>query len=184
MYHSPTHSPYISHPSSSSKVWLKTPATSELTLASSNGVRVAVFGCRSSSSHNSSSSISEGFKRPPTFIARCRSSSLALAAAASRSSVKSSALSPENSLSEIRKSRRMILKRARSELVAKSPSMKDAICALSELAWFPHTTTRNLRLEIGESGGQQVAHEVAQELVVRCARSGLLRRVDGSVQLA
>lgn len=63
-------------------------------------------------------------------MARSRSSSLALFAACSRSSAKSSALSPENSLSEMRKSRKMTLKRLRSEFVANSPSMNDAIWAL------------------------------------------------------
>lgn len=93
-------------------------------------MRVATFVSSSASNHNSSSSISEGFSRPPTFIARSRSSSFALDAACSRSSAKSSALSPENSFNEIRKSRRMILKRLRSEFVAKRPSMNDAIWAL------------------------------------------------------
>jgi hypothetical protein len=93
----------------------------------SKAVRVAVFVSSSTSSHNSSSSISDGFKRPPTFIARSRSCSLAALAACSRSSANSSALSPENSFSEMRKSRRITLNRFRSELVAKSPSMNDAI---------------------------------------------------------
>jgi hypothetical protein len=93
----------------------------------SNGVRVAMFVFSSTSSHNSSSSISDGFRRPPTFIARSRSCSLAALAACSRSSAKSSALSPENSFSEMRKSRRITLNRFRSELVAKRPSMNDAI---------------------------------------------------------
>ena len=123
----PTHNPYTSHPSSSPGFSLKTPNAPGRTSVLSNGVRVAVFGSSSSSSHNSSSSISEGFKRPPTFLARSRSSSLALAAAASRSSVNSSALSPENSLREMRKSRKIILNRPRSEFVAKRPSMNDAM---------------------------------------------------------
>jgi hypothetical protein len=55
-------------------------------------------------------------------------------AACSRSSAYSSALSPENSFNEMRKSRRMILKRLRSELVANSPSMNEAIWALHMLS--------------------------------------------------
>jgi hypothetical protein len=63
-------------------------------------------------------------------MARSRSSSFALEAACSRSSAKSSALSPENSFNEMRKSLKMILNRFRSELVANKPSINNAIWAL------------------------------------------------------
>lgn len=52
---------------------------------------------------------------------------MTLAAAASRSSEYSSALSSENSLREMRKSRRMVLNRPRSEFVANRPSINDAM---------------------------------------------------------
>ena len=124
-----THKPYMSHPSRPSSERLL-PADSWGARSLSYGVRVATFASNSTSSHNSSSSISEGFNRPPTFMARSRSCSFAVFAACSRSSRNNSALSPENSFKEIKKSRRMTLKRLRSELVAKSPSMNDAIWAL------------------------------------------------------
>lgn len=96
----------------------------------------ATLASSSSFSHSSSSSISDGFSRPPTLLARSRSCSLAALAACSRSSANNSALSPENSLSEMRKSRRMSLKRVRSPLLARRPSMKFEIWMLSLLARF------------------------------------------------
>jgi len=127
-----THKPYMSHPSRPSSERLL-PADSWGARSLSYGARVATFASNSTSSHNSSSSISEGFNRPPTFMARSRSCSFAVFAACSRSSRNNSALSPENSFKEIKKSRRMTLKRLRSELVAKSPSMNDAIWAVWRL---------------------------------------------------
>lgn len=71
----------------------------------------------SCSSHNSSSwSRSAGFRSPPTLIRRSRSASSAAFCASSRSSEKSSELSPENSLSWMRKSRRSSLNFGRSVL--------------------------------------------------------------------
>jgi hypothetical protein len=137
-------------------------------------VRVATVVSSSTSSHNSSSSISDGFKRPPTFIALSRSSSFAFEAACSRSSAKSSALSPENSFSEMRKSRRMILNRLRSELVAKRPSMNDAICAL----WLVSKT----RLEKqGKTYVCRLGNAVASKLPTKLRRNSRLGVPAGAI---
>ena len=101
---------------------LKDPPSSK-----SHCVRVAFSMLSSSSSHSSSSSISEGFNKPPTFIIRSRSCSLASLAACSRSSAKSSALSPANSLSDMRKSLRINLNLLRSLLCVKRLSIKELI---------------------------------------------------------
>ena len=149
----------------------------------SYGVRVATPVSKSSSRHNSSSSISDGLSRPPTFMARSRSSSFALAAACSRSSAKSSALSPENSLSEIRKSRSITLKRLRSLLVANSPSMKEPIWALNPLAQPTVNRDVHLRLKVGESCCKEITDEVAQEYPVGCAwRGHVWRRIDRTLK--
>lgn len=85
----------------------------------------------SSSHHNSSSwSRSAGFSSPPTFMRRSRSASSAAFWASSRSSAKSSELSPENSLSWIRKSLRSSLNLGKSVLKVNRPSTKRLIWAL------------------------------------------------------
>jgi hypothetical protein len=150
----------------------------------SPGARVAILASNSSSRHNSSSSISDGFNRPPTFIARSRSSFFAWVAACSRSSAKSSVLSPENSFKEIRKSRRITLNRVRSELVAKSPSMKELIWGLLQLALLQRKEKRvNLRLQIGKCRSKEVTNKVSQELAIGSAcRSHVRGGIDRSLQ--
>lgn len=103
------HSPYISQPSnpSAGPRWLGHVQGGTDTSAS-----VALYSVlSSSSSHNSSSSWSRsaGLRRPPTLESRSRSADLIARSCASFSSAKSSALSPENSLSWIKKSRRFNL---------------------------------------------------------------------------
>ena len=122
-----SYKPYISHPSKIPSSFLPVIDVADAGLpdsCASRGTTFEISALNSSPSHSSSSwSRSAGLSSPPTFLARSISASFWACCAISRSSVKSSALSPENSRRLIRKSRSVVLNLFTSLLYRNRPSM-------------------------------------------------------------
>ena len=122
-----SYKPYISHPSKAPSSFLPVVDVADAGPPSScafRGTTSEISALSSSPSHSSSSwSRSAGLSSPPTFFALSISASFWACCAISRSSVKSSALSPENSRRLIKKSRSVVLNLFTSLLYRNRPSM-------------------------------------------------------------
>lgn len=132
-----------------------------------------------------SSSSWAGLSIPGTRIAADRSSLAFCSASASFSSMYSSALSPENSLSEIRKSRRVLRNRIGSDECSNIRFTNWLTCALINELPDKMTGKEDVRLHVLEGVGQKIGNIASEVCSVRHAgvRNGRWveqRSLDGS----
>lgn len=124
----------------------------------------------SSSSHSSSSSSnSDGLSSPPTFERRSRSAARAAVSCCSFSSAYSSALSPANSFSWMRKSRRLSLNLSGTLFRVKRPSTKLLIWSLYNTC---QQWPRNMKGD--ETYGTRFGNAVCKRFATNPARKSLL----------
>lgn len=128
----------------------------------------------SSSSHSSSSSSasSAGFRRPPTLERRSRSAALASRSCCSFSSAYSSALSPANSFSWMRKSRRFSLNRSYWEFRVNSPSTNALIWGLRIVS--------SGRITLGKPYAKRLGKAFCSRLATNSPKNSLLPVPSGA----